>query len=85
MGEVTLNSFSQADIRFDKKWNFKDLSFNLYFEVQNFLAQPNPSPEEYGLNRDLNGGIILPRSLVPVSTNEGNNTPLPSFGFVLYF
>jgi hypothetical protein len=85
LGEVTLNSFSQADIRFDKKWNFKNLSFNLYFEVQNFLAQPNPTPEEYGLNRDLNGGIILPRSLVTVSTNGGNNTPLPSFGFVLYF
>ena len=85
LGEVTLNSFSQADIRFDKKWNFKNLSFNLYFEVQNFLAQPNPTPEEYGLNRDVNGGIVLPRSLVPVSTNEGNNTPLPSFGFVLYF
>ena len=85
LGEVKLNAFNLADIRFDKKWNFKDLSFNLYFEVQNFLAQPNPTPEEYGLNRSEDGTVILPRSLVPVSTNEGNNTPLPSFGFVLFF
>ena len=85
LGEVKLNAFNQADIRIDKKWNFKNLSFNYYFEVQNFLAQPNPTPEEYGLNRAEDGSIILPRSLVPVTTNEGNNTPLPSFGFVLFF
>ena len=85
LGNVKLDPFNLADIRFDKKWNFKDLSFNLYLEVQNFLAQPNPTPEEYGLNRSEDGTVILPRSLVPVSTNEGNNTPLPSFGFVLFF
>jgi outer membrane receptor for ferrienterochelin and colicin len=85
LGEVKLNAFNLADIRIDKKWNFKDLSFNFFFEIQNFLGQPNPAPEEYGLNRDLTGEVILPRSLVPVSTNEGNSTPLPSFGFVLYF
>ena len=85
LGEVKLNAFNLADIRIDKKWNFQDLSFNFFFEIQNFLGQPNPAPEEYGLNRDLTGEVILPRSLVPVSTNEGNSTPLPSFGFVLYF
>lgn len=85
LGEVKLNAFNLADIRIDKKWNFKDLSFNFFFEIQNFLGQPNPAPEEYGLNRGLTGEVILPRSLVPVSTNEGNSTPLPSFGFVLYF
>ena len=85
LGEVKLNSFNLADIRIDKKWNFKNLSFNLYFEVQNFLAQPNPSPPEYGLNRGENGTLVLPKSLVQLSTTEGNSTPLPSFGFVLYF
>ena len=85
LGEVKLNAFNLADIRIDKKWNFENLSFNFFFEIQNFLGQPNPVPEEYGLNRDLSGQIILPKSLVPVSTNGGNSSPLPSFGFVLYF
>ena len=85
LGEVKLDPFNLADIRIDKKWNFKNVSFNLYFEVQNFLAQPNPTPEEYGLNRDLEGNLISPRSLVKVNTTEGNNTPLPTIGFVLYF
>ena len=85
LGEVKLDPFNLADIRIDKKWNFKNVSLNLYFEVQNFLAQPNPNPEEYGLNRDLEGNLISPRSLVKVNTTEGNNTPIPTIGFVLYF
>ena len=85
LGEVKLNSFNLADIRIDKKWNFKSLSFNFYFEVQNFLAQPNPTPPEYGLNRNQDGTLIFPRSLKEVSTTESNDSPLPSFGFVLYF
>ena len=85
LGEFRLDAFNLADIRIDKKWNFKNLSFNLYFEVQNFLAQPNPTPPEYGLNRNLDGTIIIPKNLVPVSNQEGNSSPLPTFGFVLFF
>ena len=85
LGEVKLDAFNLADIRFDKKWNFKNLSFNFYFDIQNFLAQPNPNPQEYGLNRSADGAAIQPRSLIPVSTTEGNSSPLPSFGFVLFF
>jgi hypothetical protein len=85
LGDVKLTGFNQADIRIDKKWNFNNLSFNFYFEVQNFMAQPNPAPQEYGLNRSDDGEISLPRSLVPVSTGDGNSSPLPSFGFVLFF
>ena len=85
LGEAKLNSFNLADIRIDKKWNFKSLSFNFYFEVQNFLAQPNPTPPEYGLNRNLDGTLVSPRSLKEISTTDGNSSPLPSFGFVIYF
>ena len=85
LGDVKLAAFNQADIRIDKKWNFNNLSFNFYFEIQNFLAQSNPTPEEYGLNRLEDGTVTLPRSLVPVSSGGENSSPLPSFGFVLFF
>ena len=85
LGTVKLAPFSLADIRFDKTWNWKKRSFNFYFEVQNFLAQTNPVPDDYGLNRDAQGTIIQPESLVVIDENDRNNTPLPSFGFVLYF
>ena len=85
LGDVKLAAFNQADIRIDKKWNFNNLSFNFYFEIQNFLAQSNPTPEEYGLNRLEDGTVTLPRSLVPVSSGGENSSTLPSFGFVLFF
>ena len=85
LGNVKLDPFNLADIRFDKKWNFKRYSFNFYFEIQNFLAQAIPRPDEYGLNRSDTGELILPTSLVKVNTEENNNIPIPSFGFVIDF
>ena len=41
--------------------------------------------DEYGLNRTEEGNLILPQSLVKVNTEENNNIPIPSFGFVIDF
>ena len=84
LGEQSLDVFSQGDLRIDKKWNFKRLSFNFYLEVQNFLAQGVPQPPEYGLARNADGSESDPRSLVLIDTNR-TETPLPSFGFVFDF
>tara|TARA_X000000368_G_scaffold410391_1_gene393787 strand:- start:651 stop:3017 length:2367 start_codon:yes stop_codon:yes gene_type:complete len=85
LGSAKLDPFNLADIRFDKKWNFKSYSFNFYFEIQNFLAQSIPRPEEFGLNRNENGELISPNSLVRVDTDENNNIPIPTFGLVFDF
>lgn len=85
LGTVKLNTFNQADIRFDKKWNLKKLSFNLYFQIENFLVQSIPFPKEYGLNRDQYGLLIQPLSLVELSREDRSNTPIPSIGFVVDF
>ena len=85
LGTVKLNTFNQADIRFDKKWNLKKLSFNLYFQIENFLVQSIPFPKEYGLNRDQSGLLIQPLSLVELSREDRSNTPIPSIGFVVDF
>lgn len=84
LGENKLSSFKQGDIRIDKKWNFEKLSFNFYIEFQNFLAQENPRPDEYTLDRDDQGMLIQPATLVKIE-RESNNTPFPSFGFVFDF
>ena len=85
LGSAKLDPFNLADVRFDKKWNFKRYSFNFYFEIQNFLAQSIPRPEEFGLNRNENGELISPNSLVRVDTDENNNIPIPTFGLVFDF
>jgi len=83
LGEGKLNTFSQLDIRIDKKWNFKKLSLDVFIEAQNVLGQQIPQPTEFGLNRTIDGTIINPRSLVPIEQDSG--TIIPSIGVVVDF
>ncbi|WP_206507142.1 TonB-dependent receptor [Maribacter sp. MJ134] len=83
LGEEDLAVFSQLDIRIDKKWNFKKLSLNVFFEVQNTLSQNNPQPPEFGLNRDDMGAVINPRSLAEIPQDDGQF--IPSIGLVVDF
>ena len=83
LGNVKLGNFSQVDIRFDKKWNQKNLSINFFVEVLNLLAQKIPTPTEYGLERDDFGNIITPFNLVEVDVNR--ESIIPSFGFSIDF
>ena len=83
LGEEKLDKFSQLDIRVDKKWNKENISISFYFEIMNILSQEISVPPEYGLDRDSEGNVITPISLVKVNTNRF--TPIPTFGFSLDF
>ncbi|MEL7270121.1 MAG: TonB-dependent receptor [Bacteroidota bacterium] len=83
LGDEKLALFSQLDLRIDKKWNFKKLSLNIFAEAQNILGQDIPQPPEFGLNRDANGNIIAPRSLVEITSDTGQI--IPSIGIVVDF
>ena len=85
LGNKKLSALNLLDVRFDKKWNLKRYSLNLYVEIQNILAQTIPRPEEYGLNRSSSGELIFPNSLVEIDVDENNNIPIPTIGFVVYF
>jgi hypothetical protein len=81
LGDVRLGTFNQLDLRIDKKWNLKRVSLNLYFEIQNLLAQRSPSPNSYVLEQDENGTVLNPRNLINVNSNEGK--PIPTIGIVI--
>lgn len=83
LGEEKLGTFSQLDIRVDKKWNFERWVFNLFFEVQNILAQEIPTPPEYGLARDMQGNLLNPTALTQIESDT--NTPIPTIGIVVDF
>ena len=83
LGEEKLDKFSQLDIRVDKKWNKENISISFYFEIMNILSQEISVPPEYGLDRDSEGNVITPISLVKLNTNRF--TPIPTFGFSLDF
>ena len=83
LGEEFLGEFTQLDVRFDKKWNFRSVSLDLFLEIQNLLSQTQPEPTEYILARDENGSLITPRSLVALEPDEGSFIPV--IGLVLDF
>lgn len=83
LGEEKLNVFSQLDVRIDKKWNFRNIALNVFFEVQNVLFQDIPQPPDYGLNRDETGSVIQPRELVRIETDS--SSPIPVIGVVVDF
>ena len=84
MGSQKIDVFSQADLRIDKKWNFKNLSFNFFIDIQNVLAQINPQPKEFGLQRNIDGSLVFPENLIPIQS-ERSRSPIPSFGLVFDF
>lgn len=84
LGTVELDPLSQLDVRIDKKWSFNTFSLDVFLEIQNILAQTSPSRPSYGLNRDVDGNVITPRSLVRVN-GEDEASVLPSIGLVLNF
>lgn len=83
LGTEKLDIFSQLDVRIDKKWNFKNLSFNVFVEAQNVLGQTIPQVPEFGLARNSDGLISTPRNLVRLQNT--NNIVQPSIGIVLDF
>ena len=83
LGEETLDVFSQLDVRVDKKWNYSQWTLNIFFEVQNILAQEIPTPPEYGLARDDSGNLLNPTALTQIE--QTTNTPIPSIGIVVDF
>ena len=83
LGDERLATFNLADIRIDKKWNFKKVALDIFLEIQNAFAQATPQPPQFGLNRDEAGNVILPEELVQVSGEDG--AVIPTLGFVLDF
>ncbi|MFA8433123.1 MAG: carboxypeptidase-like regulatory domain-containing protein [Marinifilaceae bacterium] len=84
LGEKRLDIFHAADIRIDKKWNFEQLSLNLYIDIQNLYGASTPTPPTYGLKRDDKGNILLPQQLIEIEDIEEGEI-IPSIGLVLDF
>lgn len=84
LGTVRLQAFNQTDIRIDKKWNFSKWTFNVFLELQNAFGQNIPNEPEFGLDRDAQGNINMPRQLVQIEDVD-NSGLLPSIGIVIDF
>ncbi|MEN0004932.1 MAG: TonB-dependent receptor [Bacteroidota bacterium] len=83
LGSVKLDAFNQADIRIDKKWNFKKVSLDVFLELQNVFGQQIPEPPVFGLDRNEDGTVIEPEKLIEVPIDNGEI--LPNIGIVFDF
>lgn len=82
-----VGGFDQLDVRIDKKWFFDKWSLNLFFDVQNALATPNPVAPALDVVRDANGNPIPdpqnPGSYTPSLIDVSTGTVLPSIGIIV--
>jgi len=82
LGRNRLDPFNSLDIRIDKKWNYKNWSFNLFLDVQNVYGAELPDLPTYGLLRDNAGNVINPREITEIE-NVDNSTVIPTIGIVI--
>lgn len=83
LGSQRLTAFNQADLRVDKKFNFRKFALDVYLEFQNAFNQNLPQEPQYGLDRDEMGQVISPNALVLIE--QENSSLLPIIGLVLDF
>lgn len=95
INKLRLNSFSVSDIRIDKKWNFRKLTFDLFLDVSNWWAAKTDAYPKYTFERNLATGAFRTTDGQPIKTdgsngiplilNEDDATVLPTIGFIIEF
>ncbi len=95
INEERLGPFQQADIRVDKKINFRKLSLNLFVDIQNFARLSSEGVPKYTFRRNADnsgfattdGAALRPdgSNAIPVLLDNDNSTFVPTIGFIFEF
>lgn len=89
LNTVRSPSFSQLDVRVDKKFPFKRWTFNLYLDIQNILNSKSRQQPYLSIQRDQNGQGITdpsnPGSYLPFYVPNEAGTILPTIGIIVDF
>ncbi|GAB3276561.1 TonB-dependent receptor [Larkinella harenae] len=92
---LRLPALNQFDFRIDKKWNFRNKTIDLFFDVQNALVLPTPGYPEFVLSRAPDGSGYLTTDGKPLQSDGQNGLPAvlknadpfvtPTLGFIVEF
>ena len=81
-------SFSQLDLRVDKKWFFKNWSLDVFMDIQNLFSQVPDAPPSLDVLRDSATGLPIPDPQSPgryqpryINANAG--TVVPAIGLIV--
>ena len=90
-----LPAFHSADIRIDKKWNFRKIALDLFVDVQNFYGAKSAGMPQYTFKRNNDNTAFISTDGNPVNLNGSNGIPLildnidgnvlPTIGFIVEF
>lgn len=90
-----LSSYSQLDLRVDKRINFRKTSLNLYLDLQNILFQEDQNKPKYTFERNAENTGFRTTDGEEVQSDGSNAIPyildtssgnlLPSIGFIFEF
>ena len=95
LNTLHLASFNSSDIRIDKKWNFKKITFDLFLDITNWYAAKNPGVDTYTFKRTADnkdfattdGGPIKQdgSNAIPTYLKNNDATITPTIGFIIEF
>ena len=71
-----LKNFQQLDFRLDKIINLKNLSFDLYIDIQNLVGFENESPAYYTFQRKADDSGFETTDGLPLNTDGSNAIPI---------
>jgi hypothetical protein len=90
-----LKPFSQLDVRIDKKWNYKNWSLDLFFDIQNITSAKNQSIPNFTFKRNTDntgfattdGKALMQNgsNAIPLILDQASGIVTPSIGFVVEF
>jgi hypothetical protein len=84
-----VNGFNRLNMRIDKKWYFDKFNFDLYFDIQNALAQKVEGQPFIDTVKDDNGNSVTdpndPTRYLMTTLPNISGTVLPSIGLILEF
>ena len=90
-----LRTFHGADLRIDKKWNFRKLLLDFFIDIQNVYGSKVAGIPQYTFRRTDDNTGFLTTDGQPLQTNGSNGIPtilsnlegtvLPTIGFIVEF
>jgi hypothetical protein len=92
---MRLSAFNSADIRVDKKWNFKKTTLDFYIDITNFYGSEAKEADLYTFKRNqantafvtTDGKPVMAdgSNAIPVYLKNSQSTILPTIGLIVEF
>lgn len=95
LNQNRLPGFNASDVRIDKKWNFRRLTFDLFLDVTNWYVAKSLAPDSYSFKRNENNTAFITTDGQPIKADGSNAIPekirnddpqvTPTIGFIVEF